>query len=258
MGDWLSAPIPGANVNDNVQPPGTAHIVWTKPINFGGIGGQPVAINSGGNNYYTYLSYEGMFNPPIIMGGRLYYNTPNPPEYGWVAVDLRTGQQLWYNNGTQDPLMNQQLGFGFDKQNFPQLSFGQELDYESPNQHGLIDYLWATYSAKNGSNVWAMYDPMSGNWICDIVGVPASSAFFGASSMITDSMGSFLIFSASADFKNVTVWNSTQCIQNTNPSLTTSNGYWRWRPPLGSLIDYRSGITVYNTLAFLPTSKKLL
>ena len=249
MGDWMSAAVPGANINDNVQPPTTAHILWTKPINFGGVGGLASAIPSGGDNYYTYLSYEGMFNPPIIMNGRLYYNTPNPPEYGWVAVDLRTGKQLWYNNGTQDPLAigNSMLGFGFDKQNYPQLSFGQELDYESPNQHGLISYLWSSYTAKNGSSVWAMYDPMSGNWIMDIVGVPASSAFFGASSMIQDTIGSFLIFTPSADFKNITVWNSTKCIQNTNPSLTTSNGYWLWRPPLGGIVSASSGLTVYNT-----------
>ncbi len=246
-GDWLAATIPGANINDFTQPPTTAHIAWTKPINFGGSGGQPSAIASGGDNYYSYLSYEGMFTPPIVMGGVLYYNTANPPEYGWTAVDLRTGQQLWYNNGTQDPLMVQQLGFGFAKQNYPQLSYGQELDYESPNQHGLIDYLWVTYALSNGSNVWAMYDPFSGNWICDIVGVPAGSAFFGASSMITDQIGSYLIFSFSADFKTVTVWNSTQCIQNTQPSLAQANGYWMWRPQLGGKFSASSGITTYNT-----------
>src|SRR5665647_217055 len=143
-GDWLAATIPGSNINDFTQTPMTAHIAWTKPINSGGAGGLPAAIPSGGDNYYSYLSYEGMFTPPIVMGGKLFYNTANPPEYGWAAVDLRTGQQLWYNNGTQDPLMVQQLGFGFAKQNYPQLSYGQELDYESPNQHGLIDYLWVT------------------------------------------------------------------------------------------------------------------
>ena len=28
------------------------------------------------------------------MNGQLYYNTPNPPEYGFVDVDLHTGQQF--------------------------------------------------------------------------------------------------------------------------------------------------------------------
>ena len=41
------------------------------------------------DGYYSYLSYEGMFNPPIIMNGQLYYNIANPPEYGFVDVDLQ-------------------------------------------------------------------------------------------------------------------------------------------------------------------------
>ena len=34
------------------------------------------------------------------MNGQLYYNIPNPPEYGFVDIDLHTGQQVWYQNGT--------------------------------------------------------------------------------------------------------------------------------------------------------------
>ena len=91
----------------------------------------PSAIDSGGDNYYTYLSYETMFNPVILMNGVLYYNIANPPEYGFKAVDLRTGDQLWYQNTTQDPLAVRQPYGGFAKQNYPQLSFGQELNYIS-------------------------------------------------------------------------------------------------------------------------------
>jgi hypothetical protein len=247
-GDWLAT---GGNINDYTQPPLTAHIAWTKPINFGGVGGQPLAIDSGGDNYYSYLSYEGMFNPPIIMNGHLYYNIANPPEYGFVDVDLRTGQQVWYQNGTGP----QQLGFGFLKQNYPQLSYGQELDYESPNQHGLIPYLWSTYTATNGSSVWAMYDPFTGNWICSLWNVPAGGGFFGASNMITDSIGSLVSYSASTDFKTMSVWNSTAVLQNTYPSnnaFLASNGYWMWRPPLGANIDASVGTTIYNITGSLP------
>jgi len=251
-GDWLSTGTPGSNINDYTTPPQSAHIAWTKPINFGGVAGQPSAIATGGDNYYSYLSYEGMFSPPIIMNGQLYYNIANPPEYGFVDVDLRTGQQVWYQNGSTDPLASQQLGFGFGKQNYPQLSFGQELSYESPNQHGIIDYLWVTYSLANFSSVWAMYDPFTGNWICDLVNIPAGAAFFGASNMITDPSGSFISYTASLDFKTISVWNSTATIQDTYPSnnpYVLSNGYWMWRPPLGALIDASkgAGITTYNT-----------
>ena len=100
MGDWLNIPEPNSDVNDYIQPPTTAHIAWTLPINAGGVGGQPAAIDTGGDNYYSYLSYEQMFNPPIIMDGKLFFNTPNPPEYGFEAVDLATGKIVWYQNGT--------------------------------------------------------------------------------------------------------------------------------------------------------------
>ncbi len=112
-GDWLGqgiAPnyygsqIPenniGGIINDYTQPPTTAHIAWSKPINFGGIAGNPQQLNNGGDNYYGYQSYETMFSNAIIMNGILYYNTPNPPEYGFMAVDMKTGQTLWYQNGT--------------------------------------------------------------------------------------------------------------------------------------------------------------
>ncbi len=262
-GDWLANGELGSNVNDYAQPPTTAHIAWTRPINFGGIGGQPQAINSGGDNYYSYLSYESMFNPPIIMNGQLYYNTPNPPEYGFVDIDLATGQQVWYQNGTNAwsniPGNPVQIGFGFAKQNYPQLSFGQELDYESPNQHGLIDYLWATWTAPNGSSVWSMFDPFTGNWICNLWNIPSGGAIFGASSMITDATGTLLSYSAnfvpsaSAPKGTFIVWNSTAVIQNTNPSMAQTNGYWMWRPPLGGQIDAsQGGTSVYNITGSLP------
>ncbi|MGD0644936.1 MAG: hypothetical protein ABSA75_08540, partial [Candidatus Bathyarchaeia archaeon] len=265
-GDWLAISQVGSNINDFTQPPVTAHIAWTKPINAGGIGGQPAAIASGGDNYYSYLSYEGMFGPPIIMNGQLYYNTPNPPEYGFVDVNLQTGQQVWYQNGTNswantgNPI---QIGFGFAKQNYPQLSMGQELDYESPNQHGLIPYLWSTWTAANGSSVWSMYDPQTGNWICNLWNVPSGAGFFGASSMITDDTGTFLTYTlnyptAASQFgpaqpATLSVWNSTETIQNTAPSNQQTNGYWMWRPPLGGQIDASIGTTTYNVTGTFPT-----
>jgi hypothetical protein len=162
MGDWLAQGIVGSIINDNTQPPTTAHVAWTRPITFGGVGGQPLQAANGGDNYYSMLSYETMYSPGIIMNGQLYYNIATPPEYGFVDIDLRTGEQVWYQNGTAGT--NIQIG-SFNKNNYPQLSFGQELDFESPNQHGLISTLISVWQAKNGSNVWSLYDPFTGNWI---------------------------------------------------------------------------------------------
>jgi len=237
----------GGNIYDYTSTPQSAHIEWTKPINFGGVAGLSSTIANGNDGYYSYLSYEGMFSPGVIMNGQLYYNIANPPEYGFVDVDLHTGQTVWYNNGTSDPLASMQVGMGFLKQNYPQLSYGQELDYESPNQAGVIPYLWSTYTAANGSSVWSMYDPFTGNWIMDLVNAAPGAGFsFGASNMIVDPHGSLVTYSASSDYKTMTIWNTTAAIQNSYPSnsvFMAANGYWMWRPPLAGLVDASSGLS---------------
>jgi hypothetical protein len=104
--------------------PNTPHIVWTKPIGgFGGLVG--VAYESKG--YYAGDSYDLRCYPLIIMNGIIYRN--NPPSsrsitnVGFSAMDLRTGETLWTTtNGS--------------------ILFGQLLDYESLNQHGVIPFLW--------------------------------------------------------------------------------------------------------------------
>jgi outer membrane protein assembly factor BamB len=255
MGDWLAT---GGNTNDYTVAPQSAHIMWTKPISFGGVGGLPSAISSSNDGYYSYLSYESMFDPPIIMNGHLFYNIANPPEYGFVDVDLHTGQTVWYQNGTSDPMASLQIGFGFLKQNYPQLTYGQLLDYESPNQHGIIPYLWSTYTLPNTTSVWALYDPFTGNWICDLVNAAPSAGFsFGASNLVPDDIGSLVTYSPSSDFKTMTIWNSTAAIQDTFPSnnvVFAANGYWMWRPPLGAVVDASNGVKNYPITGDMPAS----
>ena len=135
-GNWLGTKFPIVN---SFQPfssaPKTAHIVWTKPLAFGGIVGglTGVEISGGATSYYTGSSYERMWDPPIIINGVLYYNERAPPREGWYAVDLRTGETMWFKNST-GPL---QGGYGTSNSgNYPYLSFGQILEYNSVNQEG--------------------------------------------------------------------------------------------------------------------------
>ncbi len=73
-GNWLGVPKMFASTYDHngafnpySQAPNTGHIVWTKPNQLGGlVGGQ---FGSGG--FYTGLSYEGKFTPPVIISGIL-------------------------------------------------------------------------------------------------------------------------------------------------------------------------------------------
>jgi hypothetical protein len=53
--------------------------------------------------------YQSSFRNPIIMNGILYYNAPTTQQtakYGYYAVDLYTGNQIWYKNGTDNGLDN--------------------------------------------------------------------------------------------------------------------------------------------------------
>jgi hypothetical protein len=247
-GNWLSLPGPS---NQYTKGPETAHITWTKPITFGG-----VANGLNNDAYYTGLSYEGYFTPPIIISGVLYYNAPNPPMYGFKAVDLRTGEELWTKNGTGPA----QLAGGFLNQNYPMLSFGQVLDYNSPNQHGYIPYLWSTYTTPTANPFvsvtnWAMYDAFTGNYICTIQGIPSGGALFGASNQWIAPDGSILMYNVDLTAGTVSVWNSTACIQNSFPanSPMANNGYWMWRPPLDGVVNGSLGIT-----ATVPLSQKNL
>jgi len=237
-GDWLANT---GMINDYSQGPETAHIMWTRPITFGGSAGGKFVNDA----YYTGQSYEGYFSPPIIMNGRLYYNTATPPKYGFYCVDLRTGEEIWWRNGTGP----YQLGFGFLGQNYPQLSFGQLLEYNSPNQHGVIPYLWSTYMVGT-TNYWAMYDAFTGNWICTIENVPSGGAMFGASNTVVAPDGSILLYNVDLTTHTLQVWNSTRCIQNSFPSNSpfANNGYWMWRPPLGGVVNGSLGIQVNMTL----------
>ena len=62
------------------------------------------------------------------MNGVIFYNTGIYPKYGYYALDLRTGEQLWYKNGTDNGLKNtvvmtNSYSKGGDSQTFPLLGF---------------------------------------------------------------------------------------------------------------------------------------
>ena len=77
------------------------------------------------------------------------------------------------------------------------------MDFESPNQHGTIDTLWAVWTANNGSNVWSAFDPMTGNWICNLWNVPGYSVSFGSPSLTTDANGNMIIYTVNNATKTI-------------------------------------------------------
>ncbi len=154
-------------LSNRLQPdgiaPNSAHVMWARPIQDGGIvGGSNVGVT--GAAYYTGLSYEYRFVAPIIIQGRMYYPLPlsnsaagslgNTVGGDYVCVDLQTGELIWEQNYTVYP------------------TFGQLLWYDSSNQHGVIPYLWAV-----SGSTWIAYEPSTGKWLFNITNVPAALTY---------------------------------------------------------------------------------
>jgi hypothetical protein len=210
-GDWLMAKFNTDAVafegsgswNPYTQAPSTAHIMWTKPLTFGGIVGGSYGY---GQSYYTGLQYEPLLTPPVIINGILYHNTAEVPRYGFEAVDLRTGQVLWYQNSSN------------------QLSLGEVLEYDSPNQHGAFPYLWSVVGT-----TYNLFDAFTGNYILSINNVPSGLKKYGPN-------GELLVYSLNTAGHWLALWNSTKAI---NPTTDTT---WMWRP------DTSRGLTVNGSL----------
>ena len=121
------------NYNPYSNAPLAAHIMWTKPVAFGGLmGGEYGGDDT--SNFYSTSQYEPKW-APIIMNGVMYYtnfpgSSSNP--IGWTALNLRTGETIWTTNTTDI------------------LKYGQILDMVNPNQFGGIAYLWAVPSSQGG------------------------------------------------------------------------------------------------------------
>lgn len=159
--NWLGAPfITGAGAayiggqQFDGTAPTSAHIMWTKPMQYGGIvGGSDTNVL--GETFYEGLSYNPRFTNPIILQGTMFYQEPygNAGTGGdYVSVDLQTGQELWRLNATA-------TGVSLVP------SFGYLYSLDQPNQHGVLPngLLVASTTAYPGlGTVWRAYDPRSG------------------------------------------------------------------------------------------------
>ena len=216
-GNWLMPyyDATGNKFNPYTKGPSSAHILWTKPMTFGGLAGGEF----GGEPYYTGLSYETKFTPPIVLNGRLYYNRRIASSWqGYGCVDLRTGEEIWFKetNSTNN------VGFGGGT-----LTLGQVYRYETPNQYGVHAYLWSIGST------YVMYDAFAGESILTITNVTGGgTATFGED-------GSLLMYILNGANSWFALWNSSKCIGSAG---TTGTAGWQWRPQTGSILDWKRGI----------------
>ena len=148
----------------------TSHVMWTKPIQSGGIvggneyyagGGYPG--NGQGVGYYEGTAYEQRYINPIIMDGILYYMAPlgfDAPSYRpLVALNLQSGQVVWTSNTLPAP------------------SFGYIYNLWDPDEHGTFPPILI---CPNGAT-WEMVDGFTGTVLFNVTGVPSGYVAAGPS-----------------------------------------------------------------------------
>jgi outer membrane protein assembly factor BamB len=198
---WLG----DARGNPYTTAPSSAHIMWTKPLLPGGVVGLPYI-----EGFYTGDSYERKERGKIIMNGVLYRNIPvtnNPSGNGFMAIDVRTGKELFRTETGS-------------------IDFGQLLVFDSLNQHGVIPYLW--------SNSLKMYDATTGNLLLEFENITGGDK-------VLDSNGNLLTYTMNYPQHTLTLWNATKAVLlQQNPGPFSNENFWR--PVYGKMHDWAPGV----------------
>jgi len=183
-GNWVERPF-NSVVQYQDDAPETPHVLWATPYEQGGISG---GLYDGENNIIADMyggdAYEGRFANAVVINGVLYYNTQGNGLYaqtsipGIQAIDLHTGEKLWFLNGTF-------------------LNFGQTMFYPSYNVNGVWNYLWSV----NGNNYTA-YSTNDGSFQFMFHSVPSGTRIWGPN-------GEILIYQINYNAGWMALWNST-------------------------------------------------
>ena len=151
--------------------PLTSHVMWTLPIQSGGVVGGNAFFAGGsysgaaiGVGYYEGTAYQQRFINPIIMDGILYFTEPvgftGPGSGPTEAVNLQTGQVLWSST------------------HIPPLSFGYIYNLWNPDEHGTFPPILVASNSITGQ--YEFFDAQTGDALFNATGVPASTSFVTA------------------------------------------------------------------------------
>jgi len=242
-GNWLNTP-PNRFAPYN-EGPETPHVLWAKPLATGGLVGGEL----GPHAYEEGDAYEGKFGDweasdwgggsSVIINGVLYYNRFTtgsfvmPPfvesmwkQQGIMAVDLHTGEELWFRNNTR-------------------LTFGQVFYWDAWNYHGAFAYIWEVVQNFNFytgamDNTWTAYDAFTGEFAYRMTNVPSGNRIYGPN-------GEIYIYDVNLAQGWVALWNSTKVV---NPQLTgeSEDGSWGSNANIQKTFDARTGYEWNETI----------
>jgi hypothetical protein len=222
--------------------PQTSHIMWTKPVQSGGVvGGNNLAIQ--GDTWFEGSAYNQRFTNPIIVNGKLYYTEPRSfavsfftgPTGPTDCIDLQTGQILW------------------SRADVPAPSFAYIYDVQDPNQHGVHPALLIAASGGGffgGAVSWTAYDADTGDFQFTITGIPTSTPYQLQNGPNGEQLR-YTIFNngnATKPSYYLCEWNSSRLWDFTGLSPAITNGT---NASQGKFFDYLDPVTQNASLPFL-------
>ena len=227
--NWLGGAATSNFWQQNGAAPRSAHVMWTKPLEFGGLtggivtqAGNTAQTNDTSATYYSGFSYNTRFNNPMIVNGILYYQGPLSEAGsggGLYAVDLITGETMWTST-TLNPAK------------------AQLMDFQSPNQHGIIGgILWQT-----SGTTWMAYNALDAKFLFNLTNVPSGTEVYLNNGEIDR-----YVFSYNTNTKTgwLALWNSTLVItSNAGHSGSVAAGQYAWPTDTGFAINANLGVFV--------------
>ena len=217
--NWLSGSATADRWQEYGSAPVTSHVMWSKLYELGGLAGESAEV---GATYYSGFSYETRFNNPIIISGILCYQRSlghSGSGGGYVAVDLRTGEELWQRDDISP-------------------SFAELYDYASPNQHGIVGgILWQT-----SGSTWMAIDALTGKSIFNLTGVPNGTEVY------TDK-GEVVRYVLNYQNRWLALWNWTAATNTRLGTSGTNEDQWRVN---GKSIDTSKAYSWNVTIPNLP------
>ena len=219
-GSWLSpSSIFGNDASAGLgqdNAPETAHVLWQKPLQIGGLAGGNLSEQAA---IFPGDAYEGKFSNSLVIMGILIYQKfdsvgGNAVDNWVVAVDLHTGETLWEKQ-LLDPQGNRVV---------PQ--YGQIMYWKSFNTQGVHAYLFCGISGGffgGGSSTLEAFDPYTGRWLFTYTNMPSGTRMYGPN-------GEILIYTLNQQAGYMTIWNSTAVIDAYWGTTQNSPMFGSWQP----------------------------
>ena len=224
--------------------PMTGHVMWTTPLQSGGVVGGNNFDAYKGDTYFEGSAYIQRYMNPIIVNGKIYYSEPlnfgSGSGYKETCVDLRTGEKIWSIQG------------------MPQPSFAYIYDVQDYNQHGVGNAFLVATSGRT----WMFYDADTGAFIFNATNVPSANAFQKALGPQGEILEYIMTNQGTATNANYTLgqWNSSRIwsFSGNTPALVNNadvsgNNRYDWM----TTIPWRNNMTSVTVISSIENDMML-